>query len=121
MLIIYIVPISYFLIDALENHLKNVGVIGHFMYLFSVACSFPQLVVELWGYAGQLCPPSALTIHGVGDQPMEQGLAFLESSDTTTFFLLDPSLMSVLNLARFAVLNFLILMIFLRISTTLIL
>lgn len=77
-------PISYFLIDALENHLKNVGAIGHFMSLFLVACPFPQLFVELWGYAGQLCPPSALTIHGVGDRPLEQGLAFLESPDTTT-------------------------------------
>ena len=63
---------------------------------FAVLCS----------YAGQLCPLPAPTPRGVGDQHLEQWLAFLESSGTVMFFLLDPSLMSVLNLARLVLNSF---------------
>lgn len=66
-----------------------------------VACLFPQLFVGPWG-TGR-----------VSDQPLEQRLTFLESSGTMAFFLLVLYLVSVLNLARFTILNlFLTLMAF---------
>ena len=70
-----------------------------------MTCLFPLFFVVLCSYAGQLCPLPALTTRGVGDQHLKQWLAFLASSGPMTFFLLDPSLMNVLNLARLVVLN----------------
>ena len=71
-----------------------------------MTCPFPLLFVVLCSYAGQLCPLPALTTRGVGDQHLKQWLAFLASSGTMTFFLFDPSLMNVLNLARLVLNSF---------------
>lgn len=57
------------------------------------------------GLASSLGLVSGSSMSGIGDQPLEHRLAFLESPGTTLFFLLDASLISVLNLARFAVWN----------------